>query len=369
LCLKCHAIDGVRPAAAVSEGVGCGSCHGPGEKWLAAHVEPGWKELSARTKWEDYGFVPAGNLVARTVNCVRCHVGAADRDVNHDLIAAGHPRLAFESVRFHSTPHYRKHWQEKSPDFAVRAWVIGQAATLRAATELLQARAERAARNEAHAVWPEFASYSCFACHQPIGDEGVRRDAGTAARPLGVPGWELWSNTAADVAANLSPEAFPGMTPRGLPEIAALRALMENRVPDPKEVADRAAKAVAELDAWLLALQHAEERGGLASPNAAQRFAHALAANALTKKRDKLADHDWDALAANHLGCAAMSQTARAPAWATPVRNLEAELRIASVLRITGFKSPVEFGRRERDRVRDLFRDLYDATAPTGEKR
>src|SRR5437762_4932733 len=86
LCLKCHAIDGVKPEMAVSEGVGCDACHGPAEKWLNAHVEPGWKHLSSRAKWEGYGFVPAENLVARSVNCVKCHVGGADRDVNHDLI-------------------------------------------------------------------------------------------------------------------------------------------------------------------------------------------------------------------------------------------------------------------------------------------
>jgi hypothetical protein len=144
---------------------------------------------------------------------------------------------------------------------------------------------------------------------------------------------------------------------------------MEKRVPDAKAVAAQAARAVAELDAWLVALQAAEERGGRVSADAPRKFAHALAANALTEDRAKLADHDWDALAANYLGCAAMHWGTRGPAWAAPVRGLESELKIASVLKITGFKSPIGFGRKGRDRVRDLFRDLYDATAPTGDKR
>src|SRR5262249_1707977 len=97
-CRAWHAAAGGRPEGAGSEGVGCAGCHGLAEKWLAAHVEPGWKELPNRAKWERYGFVPAGNLVARSLNCAGCHVGDATRDVNHDLIAVGHPRLAFEST-------------------------------------------------------------------------------------------------------------------------------------------------------------------------------------------------------------------------------------------------------------------------------
>jgi hypothetical protein len=374
LCLKCHAVDGVKPAPAVSEGVGCGACHGPAEKWLAVHVQPGWKSLSNRTKWEQYGFAPAGNLVARTLNCVGCHVGDADREVNHDLIAAGHPRLNFEYTRFHFSPGYQRHWRDKTPqpDFEVRAWVVGQAATLRAATELLRARAERAATDDPNTPWPEFSGLSCYACHQQIGTGPVRRESATTTRPAGLPGWEVWSNGAAGVAAKLCHEAFPGVETPRLQPLEALKKQMEKRSPDPKAVAKSAAAAVAELDAWLAALQASEDRYGASRIPAAlpRRFAHALSDNALSPKRVKLSDPDWDALAANYLGCAAMYHAAggrsAVPAWTDPVRGLTAKLRFPPAKPGRRFDSPAGYGPDDLEAVRKRFGELYVATEPRG---
>ena len=379
LCLKCHAVEEVKPADAISEAVGCGACHGPAEKWLGAHVAPGWTSLSNQDKWEKYGFVPAGNLVARSLNCAGCHVGDADKEVNHDLIAAGHPRLNFEYTRFHFSPKYRKHWEEKTPqpDFEVRAWITGQAATLRAATDLLRIRAERAAIDDTKTPWPEFSGLSCYACHQQIGLEGPQR--GTAdknpKRPAGVAGWEVWSNTASDTAAKFCPDAFPDVNSPQLPHLNVLRKLMEKRNPNPKTIAEAASKAVAELDAWLAGMQVSEDRNRPArvSPYATERIAHALAANALSKDRTKLADHDWDALSANYLGSAAMYHAAggrgNVPGWTTPIHGLTADLKFPiPKAGGEGFNSPAGFGRKERDRVRDRFRELFDATGGLREK-
>jgi cytochrome c553 len=359
LCLKCHATPAVKPEEAVSEGVGCAACHGPGEKWVPVHTLPRWKTLSNREKWEGYGFVPTKNLVARVLNCAGCHVGDADREVNHDLIAAGHPRLAFEYTRFHFDPQYRRHWHEHAPqpDFEIRAWVVGQAATLRAATNLLRARAERAAVDDPNAHWPEFAGLSCHACHRSL--DGIRVSG--RSRPLGVPGWEVWSNTAAGTAAKLCPEAFPEVSAPGLVEIAALRILMNKPRPNPKAVAIRAARATAELDVWLADLQNAEDRGvgGRLPLDTPRKFAHALADNALNFDRTKLADADRDALTVNFLGAAAMYHAAggrsRVPGWSAPLRELTSELRLpAARLGAT----------LDRERIRDRFRELLEATAP-----
>ena len=118
-CLACHAIDSTKEPETrdqiLAEGVGCGGCHGPADKWIGQHYTAEWKALSNREKWEKYGFVPTKNLVARTLNCASCHVGDAGRDMNHDFIAAGHPRLAFEAARFHHQPDYRTHTGRKRP--------------------------------------------------------------------------------------------------------------------------------------------------------------------------------------------------------------------------------------------------------------
>lgn len=368
LCLKCHAADDARPEAA-NEGVGCGACHGPAEKWLTAHIQPGWKALSHVEKWERYGFSPAGNLVARATNCVGCHVGDGDRDVTHDLIALGHPRLNFEYTRWHFNPNYRRHWTEKTPqpDFEVRAWVVGQATTLRAATELLRVRAERAAANDPKAVWPEFAGLSCYACHQKI-DSGQPGGDANPKRPVGVAGWEVWSHAASGVAAELCPTAFPGIAAPKLGELDELRKSMAKPNANPKAVAERAKKAVAELDAWLAELQVAEDRAATrVAPDAPRAFARALAANALSTDRTQLADHDWDALAANYLGCAAMYHArggqAGEPRWTEPVRGASIELRFPAAKPGERFDSPAGFGHFDRNRVRVAFRVLFDATA------
>jgi hypothetical protein len=372
-CLTCHAVEsGTDPATREqirAEGVGCSACHGPADKWIGVHYTPEWQALSNREKWDKYGFVPTKNLVARTLNCASCHVGDGDRDMNHDFIAAGHPRLAFEPARFHFQPHYRKHWTEKTPqpDFEVRLWVVGQAAALRAAVNLLYERASRAVANDAHTPWPEFSGYSCYACHQKVGEAELRGTAGAGPRPAGVPGWEVWSNTALDVAAKTCGEAYPGLSSPNLTEVTKLRALMgKTRPPAAKEVADQAHKARAELDAWLAAMQTADDLQQKPVPKGtAERLAHTLAANALAG--DKLKDHDWDALAANYLGCAAMYHATGGAAgnkWGKDLEDVRANLRFPTA---PGgrFDSPADLTRGKLDLLRTNFERLRDATAPT----
>lgn len=319
LCLKCHAPAGVADRTARAEGVGCTACHGPAEKWLTVHYLPEWKAKSDHAKWADYGFIPTKNLTARIANCATCHVGSADGEVNHDLIAAGHPRLAFEYTRFHFSPGYRKHWVERmpQPEFEARAWVIGQAASARAAVEVLHHRAKRAEKNES--PWPEFAGYSCFACHQSVGE--------TPSGTTGSPPWEPWYAASVDVAAG-----------KRLVKFAALRALMAQANPKHAVVEQHSAAALAELDAWLADLQSGESTLRVDTRRTVQ--ALALAA------KD---DSDWDSLASRYLGCAAMLH-AGPRAAATP---LLPELR-QHLAFPRGFNNPGEFTKR-RDAIRDVF--------------
>jgi hypothetical protein len=370
LCLKCHAEPGVGPAA-VAAGVGCGSCHGPAEKWLTAHYQPGWHGLSNRRKWDHYGFVPTKNLVARTLTCAACHVGAADREVNHDLIAAGHPRLNFESARFHFSPAYRKHWRERTPqpDFEVRAWAVGQVASLRAATDLLRARAERA--EDGAAPWPEFAGLACYSCHQPVGTGEPRRAGRPARRGVGRAGWEVWYTAAADAAFARSADLFPGVPPAEVEELRPLRELAAKPYPDPTAVAAKARAVVADLDRWLAAVQAAEDRGlGGLPPDLPRRIARDLAAGAVAEGGNGLPGTDWDFLAPRYLGCAAMAHAAggraAAPGWAEPVAGLAGLLRFPPPTGGTRFDGPAGLDRRKLDLVRDRFGDILTATTTRG---
>ena len=74
-----------------------------------------------------------------------CHVGTPDANVDHDMIAAGHPPLRFEfsSYLANLPPHWdvAKDRQKNSPGgetlFEPLAWVTGQNISSAAAAELL----------------------------------------------------------------------------------------------------------------------------------------------------------------------------------------------------------------------------------------
>ena len=173
LCLKCHSsndgrCDNTGPRFLLSDGVGCESCHGPAGRWLTVHYRDDFRNQSPEYK-ASLGMRNTKDLATRAKVCTECHVGNVNKDVNHDLIAAGHPRLNFEYAAF--LANYPKHWSRSrpdrpphpdfAPDFEARAWAVGQAASAQAALDLLAYRAE-----EKHGrPWPEFAEYDCFACH------------------------------------------------------------------------------------------------------------------------------------------------------------------------------------------------------------
>jgi hypothetical protein len=310
LCLKCHAVAGATNEQVTAEGVGCAACHGSSENWLTMHYLPSWKAMSNREK-ADCGFIPTKNLVARISNCATCHVGGADREVNHDLIAAGHPRLAFEYTRFHFEPTYQKHWSEKlePADFESRAWVIGQVASLRAAVEVLRGRAERAAARDPHTPWPEFSEGSCYACHQNVarnpfpdqpGTTPLRGVQGGRQRRSGAIPWQTWYSSLGDTH-----DILAGGGP--IVDLAALRTEMQRRMPDPHKVMEHSEKVLAALEDRLARWQAAEDNGTIPqfTPERARDLGQELAAGALTEACE-LRDYDWDFVAQRYLGLAAI---------------------------------------------------------------
>ncbi|MBL8797024.1 MAG: hypothetical protein JNM56_24190 [Planctomycetia bacterium] len=192
LCLSCHATateDSADRKVLRVDGVGCESCHGPASNWLTEHTTPAWKQRSAAEK-QSLGFRPLKDLTVRAQTCVGCHVGAGDRDVNHDLIAAGHPRLNFEFGAYHA--NCPKHWREQQDkagraDFEARVWAIGQVVAAEASLRLLQHRAATAGK-----PWPEFAEYDCYSCHHDLAGQAWRRDKQAAPGRPGALVWNRW---------------------------------------------------------------------------------------------------------------------------------------------------------------------------------
>jgi hypothetical protein len=180
-CLACHTNPSLAKADADlrerqlrSEGVSCEACHGDAGRWMPKHTT--WTEADRAAGYDATGMVKLFDIGERAVLCAGCHVGApADesrgypvRDMNHDMIAAGHPRLNFDFAEYQRW--LRPHWQEadRSPEFEVKAWLVGRAAHAEVADKLTKDRESRGRAGEA--PWPEFAESSCVSCHHKLGD-------------------------------------------------------------------------------------------------------------------------------------------------------------------------------------------------------
>ena len=200
-CLACHATSTVGNDRIAGEGVSCESCHGPAERWLDAHVSLSWKSKNSETKSREYGMNPLRKLSERAETCVGCHVGAPQdplrgipsRDMNHAMIAAGHPRLTYEFAAY--LDQLPKHWNEKLAveDARAKAWLIGQLSTAKAGSELLASRSRLSSQTPNTTPWPEFSEYNCYACHFPLKPEISLRSALKKPEDVGLPAWGSWT--------------------------------------------------------------------------------------------------------------------------------------------------------------------------------
>jgi hypothetical protein len=115
----------------------------------------------------------------RSHTCNGCHLGYTTKQVDHELIASGHPILAFELDNYTET--MPPHWVRNKPTHGAAAWATGQAMSLRDSLALLagHARTDR---------WPEFSDMSCFNCHHSLETSGSRQVRGWNGR-AGLPAW------------------------------------------------------------------------------------------------------------------------------------------------------------------------------------
>jgi len=210
-CLVCHSVQDASPdplpELVLSDGVACASCHGDATQWKELHTLASWQATSVEER-AALGYRDLSTPRARAETCLRCHVGDAEHEVDHDLIAAGHPRLFFEFAAYQRLEP--RHWSpldkaETDPDFTPRSWTIGQLVTLEAVARLVELRAARAAADlEAgrRLHWPELAEFDCYACHRSLGPT-VGRSAADFTRPPapGSPSWQPWYAAAAELLA------------------------------------------------------------------------------------------------------------------------------------------------------------------------
>ena len=260
VCLNCHALpptpDGntAHHDQLATDGVSCEACHGPASLWITRHVRRGWPaEKSARAI--ALGFYDTDDLRMRIRACTGCHVGAPGRDVNHDLIAAGHPRLHFEMSTYHA--NLPRHWNDaadgkrhagrpaasKGSLRELKLWALGQVETFRARAELSVYRASNRS-----APWPELTETRCFACHHDLRDARWRRSVVTRSgrRPGQFP-WAGWERSMVGVLSAIE-STRPGA---GLSQaLARVDRVTRPVAPDRERMRLEAAALARQLDRW-----------------------------------------------------------------------------------------------------------------------
>jgi hypothetical protein len=307
-CLACH----VTPEAASVRhepevaglldaerqiGVGCESCHGNAMRWLDAHVSKDWRAMTAKQK-DARGMVEVRDAAELARRCAGCHVGAPptsavplERDVNHDLIAAGHPRLVFEfSSYFNNLP---EHWKpRKLAEVPRRA--VGQVIAAEAALDLLKHRAA-----SPHAPWPEFAEYDCFACHHSL-SEPTWRQARAGRRP-GSLTWGTWYFT---VPRTLAVQP--------LAELEELTREMEKSRPGRDAVSGHGEKALVQMAKLRAAVSQ------LPDTPASARQQMKLLVNSERARQES----SWDAAEQTYLALWTLNRTAQDRTWQTRLNAL-----------------------------------------------
>lgn len=166
-CVGCHATppaDAGRVARPenYSAGVSCESCHGPAASWEFTHFNRAAKKPAELRNLADISL--------RASTCAQCHIGpqvdhGRPFDVNHDLIAAGHPRLTFDfEAQLANLP---AHWSAaKNIKSHFEAWRLGELSTASQQDKLHEWRQSRQTKGELTS--PDFASHRCFDCHHQL---------------------------------------------------------------------------------------------------------------------------------------------------------------------------------------------------------
>jgi hypothetical protein len=135
-------------------------------QWLGPHTRPNSHAESVKA-----GMIDTKDVAVRAKTCLACHLGTGDQQVDHELIAAGHPDLAFELDTF--TAGQPAHHRPEKPAMRVRAWAVGLTAGLAESMRLMASHPE------------DFSHFECYQCHHDLRAESWRIQRGYGARRPG----------------------------------------------------------------------------------------------------------------------------------------------------------------------------------------
>ena len=239
-CLACHSLsvppDERAQTFDMTDGVSCESCHGPASGWLGPHTVKDWPH----EKSVALGMYDTRNLIKRSEKCLTCHLGTADKFVDHEMIAAGHPDLTFELSYF--SFYMPRHWKTPEQGNAwrdVQALGVGQAVQLRESLYRLARRAEGP-------NWPEYAELDCFACHHSLTAPGDSWRLTTANYYEGRrPGNPAWNESRVVVFRVMAEELHPDTAKRLSDDLVQLAELMNQLNGNRTEIITTAKKSAA----------------------------------------------------------------------------------------------------------------------------
>ena len=213
------------------------------------------------------------------------------RDMNHDLIAAGHPALRFDLLLYNE--NLPKHWNAQNESerrfsrSAIRVRQVGRAINLVAAASLASERANDHLADHSAAPWPEFSDYDCFACHQSLSMREYqlpRRADGGRKTPLhvseGLPVWNSWHTVGNELEMR--------ETRRALEVLSPPRSDPAKIAPLAKQIAERF-------------LGKAKERMDAAETDAAIRQIAEQTIRAVQRDLQASAPHDWHQAAIQYM--------------------------------------------------------------------
>ena len=374
VCLNCHSpatsadskLSSIFVRAPLA-GVDCEQCHGPAERWLTEHVRTDWKPRSAEDK-RRRGYRDLADVLTRANVCADCHVGGLGRDVNHDLIAAGHPRLFFELSTFHA--NWPKHWgaevdEKRHPSaecatgsiFEAKLWAVGQVVTAQRSLELLSQRAELAKREPAK--WPELAEWNCFACHHDLQSASWWQSKDEARRQRVSFGWNVWPYALLEPSAR---QQFGPAVQLPDPALAKLRLHFATLLP-PADAIAREATAAAQTQ------RIAAERINQADAAKDVLSLKSLAALRLSLVSDdgpRLVRRDWDSATQLFLSLNALQSAIIAARGSSTEADQERDRQLQTVLDSMnetlnfqpGLRSPRDFAAQPVERLQSDLQNL-----------
>lgn len=357
ICLSCHATASDPDSLAANhrhtlrDGVSCEACHGPAEKWIAVHTRLEWRAMDADQR-AALGFRNTSDANQRARLCAECHVGSSGRDVNHDLIAAGHPAMHYEFSGYLAL--LPRHWSrakdrlEYGSTFAARLWEAGRLESAKAAAELTATRAANQ-----RAPWPEFAEFDCFACHRDLGPQ--------PSLASGQSNWNRWQLALLNEAVETSLEDAESIGR----ELTAMRRQMKVGQEVSRADATTAARNLAKiLDDFL------DGASELPAPTVDQLN---LRFRKLVKQGAAADDSEhWATLTQRYLALTATRQAlidaaddAEAPAMAG-VTAATAELRqLQQLLAFPRGQESPRLSPQDRNRIRALFAAMWQRLEPS----